>query len=493
MLFINKANKPIVIFLVILTTFVTVLLGFVHLYIPFIVIGGISAMYLFYNPKQLIYVLCFLMFTNGYIRMQLNQFTGVSLFIDLLIMTLYIKLLFDCLFQKKLNLILQAPMLSSIVIFSLYCLLRLFPAGIEFSARIHSLRGVLYYIFLYFVGYFYYFDKQEFKRFCLFYAFMLLLLCVYALSQQFLGFSARELDWVRYLESNRHTSMYTSEEIRVFSLQCTALDFACLLGLFIPAGIPYILSLPSKYHLHGLLELIFIAFISTLTFIRMAMVSWLIASLIICILLWHLKYFNPNNFGKILVAIFSFLLVVVLGFSTLSFSTGKNLDVLLNRVKSIGALTSFNSISQQSTRGRNEINSMYHRISIWQNRIVSTKNPFLGDGLGVLKTTAYSTSGLGQREDVTDNTYISIYCEIGVIGLLLFLNMIFGWLMFYFKQLKRSPLLCLMPIGMIVSFLIMMAGNEASIQTPIRLNIWLLLGMFCRKIKENDILPSTFN
>ncbi|MDR2431605.1 MAG: O-antigen ligase family protein [Candidatus Margulisbacteria bacterium] len=420
--------------------------------------------------------------------MQTGLVNHIAVLMDLMAGCLYARVLFDAIFQKKINVVLKAPLFGALFCFSLYCIFRVFPADIALFAKIAAFRGYLYYVPMYLVGYFYYFSPKEFKRFTYFCASMLLILGLYACRQQFLGYTARELSWINWQITERNFTAITNNEIRVFSMQNSSLDFACLLALFIPMAIPWIFSTPRKRQRLCLLGIIFIAIVSAFTFIRAAFVAWSLSALLVCMLLWWSGYINHKNLWKILGIGSLVCVVLFFSFNVLSFNNNKNLNVILARIQSVGSLTSLPGIIQQSTRARAELVSMQSRVNIWRTLIADVQNGLIGNGVGALRNINPINIGQHNPRALAENMYVYIYYELGVVGLLFFLSIFSGYLRFYFQHIRQSPLLCIMPIGLIVSLLIVLLAGDYLATAPIRVTSWFFFGVFCRKITEGDRL-----
>lgn len=469
--------------LLIFGAFLVAMLGFINIYLPFIIFGAVLCFYAFYNPRDMIYALFFIMFINGYLRIQTGLGNYVALLIDIIVGCLYAKLLFDCLFQKKLNLVIQAPLFSVIFLFGLYCISRTFNIDISFASKISGLRSFIYYIPLYLVGYFYHFDQKHFKRFVSFFMIMILVLCLYACRQHFSGYTPAELAYVKQLAQGG--TPYLENEIRVFSMLSTAVDFSCLLAMCIPMAIPWYFSIAQKYRLLYFLGVIFISSVLSLTFLRSSFVACGLSVLFLFFLLKQIGYINNKDLLRTLGMGSLVGIVLLFSLNTLSFNNDKNLDVIWSRVKSVGAITSFVGITQQSTRARDELYSMYDRLNYWKIRISEVQNVFIGQGVGAQSKIPYSQSA------VMDNSYLCIYYDLGLIGVGFFLCLLCGWLMLFMRNLSKVPLLCLMPIGMLVSIMIFFCVSTIIVSPPMRLITYFCIGMFCRKIKEGDTLTAS--
>lgn len=162
--------------------------------------------------------------------------------------------------------------------------------------------------------------------------------------------------------------------------------------------------------------------------------------------------------------------IVMLGLmAVLAFILFIDLDNLAEKVYALQRFTEFGSSSDKGMGGRFAM-WQYYGSALWDSK-------FMGYGAGNGIYALESISGIDYEEDNLHNLYMQLLIEFGIIGLLLYLIVVYNISIRALKSRLSNPLAIIILVYFIAS-LIQFRGTDAL--------IWLYIGLFL-KIETNKI------
>lgn len=344
-----------------------------------------------------------------------------------------------------------------------YCFVEVFnPIG-SFGNWLGTIRATGIYIILFqFLVYYIFKDTKKLKTFLIFWAVLTLLASLKAIGQKFIGLDIDEKIWLYTLGAHTHV-IYSG--IRYFSFFTDAANFGCHMGMaMVVFSILFIYEKNKTIRIFYLIVTVFALYGMMISGTRTAMAIPVAGYAFYIILLkqWRLVVVGTCLF----IAVFCFLSLTTIGNS--------NADIRRMR-------TAFQFKQDASFNLRKEN----------QQRMKSFMGDYpIGLGLGAAKNAGEGDLLHGLP---TDTSFVFIWVESGVIGLILY---IFIWvcclaLCFYFVWFKlKDPMIrgiCSAAAAGIAGMMVAGYGNEVLHQFPTGETIYILMAiaMLCPYLDKN--------
>jgi len=386
-----------------------------------------------------------------------------SLVVDLVILFNFIVLALNHLYHNYNSKFKLPPFFYVSLCWTVYCLVEIFNPSGTFGNWLGTIRAIAIYIILFqFLVYYIFKDVQKLRGFLIFWAVLVLLAALKAMGQKFIGMDTDEKIWLYTLGAHTHV-IYSG--IRYFSFFTDAANFGCHMGLAMVVfsilffyekdkGVRFFYFIVAAFAMYGML----------ISGTRSAMAIPVAGYAFYIVLL---KQWRLMVIGSILfVAVFCFLSLTTIGNS--------NADIRRMR-------TAFQFKEDASFNLRKEN----------QKKMKAFMGDYpIGLGLGAAKNAGEDDLLHGLP---TDTSFVFIWVETGVIGLVLY---IFIWLCclalcFYFVWFKlKDPMIrgiCSAAAAGIAGMLLAGYGNEVLHQFPTGETIYILMAiaMLCPYLDKN--------
>lgn len=344
-----------------------------------------------------------------------------------------------------------------------YCLIAVFnPVG-NFDNWIVTIRSVALYICLFqFLSYYILKNFKKVKQFLIFWATLCLLAAVKAIGQKFIGFDTDETIWLYTLGAHTHV-IYSG--IRYFSFFTDAANFGCHMGLAtVVFSILAFNEKSSSLKIYYIIVAVLTMYGMFISGTRSAMAIPFIgyAFYIISLKRWKLMLAGATTF----ITIFGFLALTTIGNS--------NADIRRMR-------TAFQFSKDASYNVRQENQEKMREFM---------ENYPIGLGIGSAK---HTEEGDLLYELPTDTSFVFIWVETGIVGLVLYLLLwvsCLGISLYYLWFRLKDPMVRAIGAAASAGIAGMMAagyGNEVLHQFPTGQTVYILMAivMLCPMLEKN--------
>lgn len=402
----------------------------------------------------------FIMGILRYVRIPLPP----SIMVDLVILFNFIVIALNHLYRNY-NTKLKIPLYLFICLAWVgYCIVEVFNPASIFGNWMASIRSVALYLCLFqFLVYYIFKDKSQLRSFFIFWAILVLLAALKAIGQKFIGFDADEKIWLYTLGAHTHL-IYSG--VRYFSFFTDAANFGCHMGLgLVVFSILFFYeksrSVRILYSVVAVLAMYGMLISGTRSAMAIPIAGY--AFYILLLKRWRLVIWG------------SLLFTLVFGFLSLTNIGNSNADIRRMR-------TAFQFKEDASFNLRKENQAKMKTFM---------RNYPIGLGLGSAKNASEGDllSGLP-----TDTSFVFIWVETGVIGLVLYVLIWISCLTicFYFVWFKlKDPMLrgfCSASAAGIAGMMLAGYGNEVLHQFPTGETIYILMAiaMLCPYLQHNE-------
>ncbi|MBD1432788.1 O-antigen ligase family protein [Sphingobacterium sp. DN00404] len=346
---------------------------------------------------------------------------------------------------------------------TVYCLVSVFnPAGTLENWMV-TIRGIALYICLFqFLSYYIFKSVDRVKQFFIFWATLCLLAALKAIGQKFIGFDTNETIWL--YTSGRHTHVIYSG-IRYFSFFTDAANFGCHMGL---ATVVFsILAIHEKFRS---LKIYYIL-VAALTMYGM-FISGTRSAMAIPFVGFAFYIISLRRWQFILAGAVAFLAI----FGFLAFTTIGNSNADIRRMRTA---FQFSKDASYNVRLENQ----------------EKMREFMGDypiGLGI-GAAKHTEEGDLLYELPTDTSFVFIWVETGIVGLVLYLLLWFSCLvisLYYLWMRLKDPMtrmLCSAASAGIAGMMAAGYGNEVLHQFPTGQTVYILMAivMLCPYLENS--------
>lgn len=346
---------------------------------------------------------------------------------------------------------------------TVYCLISVFNPTGNFDNWIVTIRGIALYICLFqFISYYIFKSVDRVKQFLIFWAILCLLAALKAIGQKFIGFDTHETIWLYTLGAHTHV---IHSGIRYFSFFTDAANFGCHMGLAM-----VVFSILAIHEKSPSLKIYYII-VAVLTMYGM-FISGTRSAMAIPFVGFAFYIISLRRWQFILVGAVTF--VAIFGF--LAFTTIGNSNADIRRMR-----TAFQYSKDASYTVRQENQEKMRE--------------FMGDypiGLGI-GAAKHTEEGDLLYKLPTDTSFVFIWVETGVVGLIIYLFLWFSCLaisLYYLWFRLKDPAIRALGSAASAGIAGMMAagyGNEVLHQFPTGQTVYILMAivMLCPYLENS--------